>query len=139
MSNEIRIGVTGYSAQKFDVDEANRMLRESYDILNGEFSDKEKVIVSGLTDLGIPALAYREAVRRNWKTVGIACFKARDYDCFPVDERTLTGLDWGEESETFLESIDVLVRIGGGNQAKRETAEFKGLKKKVMEYDLPAL
>src|SRR3989344_1287303 len=134
----IRIGVTGYSVQKFDVAEAQRMLREAYDTIDRKHRDKSKTVVSGLTDLGVLALAYREAKTRGWRTVGIACSKAEEFDCFAVDEREIVGNEWGKESETFLNSIDVLVRVGGGNQAKRETETFKKLRKQVIEYDLPA-
>lgn len=135
---ELRIGVVGYSAQKFDEAEARRMIIEAYDTFDARYLDKSKVVVSGLTDLGIPALAYREAVRRGWRTVGIACSKAANYDCFSVDERIIVGNNWGDESPTFLDSIDVLVRVGGGNQSMNETAEMRTRSKPIIEYDLPA-
>ncbi len=137
-NNELRIGVTGYSAQKFDVNEALRLLKDAYDRIDREHQNKSKTVVSGLTNLGVPALAYNEAKIRGWRTVGIACSKAEEYDCFAVDERIIVGDEWGQESETFLNNIDVLVRVGGGNQAKRETGDFRKLEKQVMEYDLPA-
>ncbi len=135
----LKIGVVGYSAQKFDEPEAIRMLREAYDSIDAQYSDKQKVVVSGLTDIGVPALAYREAQNRGWRTVGIACSKAREYACFSVDEEIIIGSEWGEESPTFLDSIDVLIRVGGGNQSKRETAETISRGKPVFEYELPAL
>src|SRR3989344_5592363 len=112
VNNGLRIGVTGYSAQKFDVAEATRMLKEAYDVLDRQYINRQKSVVSGLTDLGIPGLAYREAQLRGWRTVGIACSKAEEYECFPVNERVIVGDEWGQESETFLNSIDVLLRIG---------------------------
>lgn len=132
----LRIGVTGYLTQKFDTDKAERSIREAYDALESEFSYVTKSIISGLTDLGIPALAYREAKTRGWKTVGIACSKAREHICFPVDEKVIVGDEWGDESSTFLNNIDVLIRIGDGKQALRETDDAKALGKKVLEYDL---
>jgi len=47
------------------------------------------------------------------------------------------GQAWGDESPTFLNSIDVLVRVGGGKQALRETAAMKASGQPVIEYDLP--
>lgn len=137
--NELKIGVAGYSAQRFDIQEAQRMLREAYDQIDSQHPEISKAVVSGLTNIGIPALAYREAVSRGWRTVGIACSKASEYECFPVDERIIVGSEWGEESPRFLQTLDVLVRVGGGGQAKRETAEIKALGKPVFEYDLPAI
>jgi len=92
-----------------------------------------------LTDTGIPALAYREAVSRNWRTVGVACLKARQYACFPVDKTIIVGEEWGDESATFLDSLDVLIKVGGGKQAIAETNAFKERRKPVLEYQLPRL
>ena len=108
---ELKIGVVGYSAQKFNEGEAQRMISEAYDTINSQSNGKQKTIVSGLTDLGIPAVAYREAVKRGWKTIGVACSKAEEYDCFPVNERQIIGNEWGDESETFLNQLEILVRV----------------------------
>lgn len=124
MSDTIEIGVVGYSAQDFDEELAKDALADAYDGIETE-TDSTPVVVSGLTDLGIPALAYREAATREWKTVGVACAKASDFDCYPVDEREIVGEDWGDESDRFLSRIDVLVRVGGGEQAHAEMAEAR--------------
>lgn len=134
--NEVRIGVVGYSAQRFDKAEAMKMIIDAYDKIDLQNPDVPKKVVSGLTNVGMPALAYKEAAARGWKTAGIACSKANEYECFPVDEKIIVGNDWGEESQAFLNSIDVLVRVGGGNQSKRETLEAKTSGKPVFEYDL---
>ena len=132
----VKIGVAGYSAQKFDEDEALRLLTEAYNTIEKEYTDEQKEVISGLTDLGIPALAYREAVNRSWKTVGIACSKARKYACFPVDEEIIVGDEWGDESQTFLDTIDILVRVGGGKQAHSEASKAKERGKRTLEYEL---
>ncbi|HLG28284.1 MAG TPA: hypothetical protein VI423_10905 [Paenisporosarcina sp.] len=146
----IRIGVVGYSGQKFDENEAQDLIAGTFDAIEMRWPDRkthpgkravtltEKVIVSGLTDVGIPALAYREAVRRGWKTVGIACEKAKEYDLFPVDKKIIVGKEWGDESETLLNNIDVLVRIGGGKQSLREVKQFQETGKPVIEHELEA-
>lgn len=135
---EIRIGVVGYSPPtKFDETEATRILNKAYDNIERQYAGKPKAVVSGLTNFGIPALAYREAVLRNWRTVGIACSKAKSLECFPVDEEQIIGKEWGDESSTFLKSLDVLIRVGGGKQSIKETFEFKKTGRPVFEYDLP--
>ncbi len=140
MTEELRIGVVGYCPpSRFDGDEALRMLREAYDILDEEYPLAEKTVVSGLTDVGVLALAYREASDRGWRTVGIAPSKSAEYDCFPVDKAVIIGDEWGDESPTFLDAIDVLVRVGGGAQSLREAAEMRARGKRVIEYDLPRL
>lgn len=139
MNNILRIGVNDYSSQKFDSERATQMINEAYDILERDYKGFEKVVVSGLTDLGIPGIAYRVAVNRGWKTVGIACTKADRYACFPVDEKIIVGENWGDESQTFLNSIDVLVRIGGGKQTMKECAEWESKGKPFIQYDLEAI
>jgi hypothetical protein len=80
----------------------------------------------------------RQAKERGWKTVGIACSKAEKYQCFPIDEKIIVGNNWVEESETSLKSIDVLVRVGGGEQAFRETQLAKQRGLEVIEYEIQA-
>ena len=126
----------GYSKQTFDHQEARTLIQQSFDAL-GSVANVE--VVSGLTDLGIPALAYEEAVRRGWRTMGIACAKAFDYSCFPVDEVIIYGDTWGDESPVLLDAVDILIRIGGGLQSHFEICAAKVKGKQVMEFDLPTL
>lgn len=135
----LRIGVMGYSSQKFNVEEARRLISKSFDELSKECQDCEISVVSGYTKLGIPALAYEEAVRRGWGTVGVACEKANDYEVFPCDEIYIVGKNWGDESPFFLNKCHVFVRIGGGKQSHREAEQAKAMGKQVFEYELEAL
>jgi hypothetical protein len=129
----MKIGIIGYSAQKFDEDKAREIINMLYD---SNKNIPNITIVSGLTNIGIPKIAYEEAVKRDWKTVGIACEKANDYEIFPVDKKIIVGDDWGDESNTFLNSIDVLVKIGGGEQSKKEFEHAKEMGLKVFEFSL---
>lgn len=135
---KLNIGVVGYSGQKFDEEVAKEYLAKAFDVIEELAPDQEKVVVSGLTDVGIPALAYREATKRGWKTMGVACKKAEEYDLYPVNYKTIIGEEWGDESKHFLSSIDMMVRVGGGKQALREVEEFKQGGGSVFEYDLEA-
>jgi hypothetical protein len=132
----IRIGVVGYSDKKFDKEVARGLIKKAFDKIAEDKDASEFTVVSGWTNLGIPALAYEEAKKRGWKTKGIACKKAQDFELFKVDEGVLIGDEWGDESATFLEGLGVLVRIGGGKQSKAETAKAKEMKIKVIEMDL---
>lgn len=131
-----RIGVVGYSTQAFDTDRAVQSLRAAFTLITADGAENY-VVVSGLKDIGVPALAYREAERRGWATEGVACFRAYEYDCYPVDSKIIVGTDWGDESEEFLSRCDVLVRVGGGGQAFLEADAFYALGRTVYEYDLP--
>ena len=130
----IRVGVVGYSDKKFDKGVALELLCDSFDEATKGYRDI--TIVSGLTDLGIPALAYKEALARKWGTVGIACKKASEFKCFDCDEIVMIGEEWGDESEKFLDSIDVLIRIGGGKQSIAEVKKAKEMGIKAIEHEL---
>ena len=137
---EINIGVVGYCPPtKFDEPEAERMINEAYDAIQQVHPDKAKIVVSGLTNVGVPAIAYRAAVQRGWKTKGIACLKSNEFQCFPVDEKVIIGTEWGDESQQFITIIDILIRVGGGKQSLKEAAEMYQQHKPVLEYELPAL
>jgi len=131
----VKIGVVGYSAKKFDIDKAKKIIKEAFDLVENKFGN-QIAIVSGLTAIGIPLLAYQEAVKRGWKTIGVACKKAEEFEQFPVNEKIIAGEEWGEESKTFISMIDVLIRIGGGKQSFKETEMAKNKKIPVFEYDL---
>ena len=143
----IKIGVVGYSKQDFNRGYAEMdMFLALHNVKHTFETTRQKTIrvelVSGLTDLGIPAIAYRLVTsvfpRELVKTVGIACEKAKDFKQFPVDERHIIGTDWGDESDFFLDNIDCLIRIGGGNQSMQEVETFKQRYpgKLVLEYEL---
>jgi hypothetical protein len=144
----MRIGVVGYSQQDFDKEKAIEVLRS---ILIQQMSihldvgsmliqqisvQLDITIVSVLTNLGVPAIAYSLAKELKLKTMGIACAKAGEYECFPCDRVHIVGENWGDESETFLASIDKLIRVGGGKQSHAEVARAKELGIRVIEVDL---
>jgi hypothetical protein len=132
-----RIGVVGYSGAKFDVEMGKALVNMALSIQTKNVKDEDIEIVSGLTSLGIPKLAYEFASKNGWKTVGVACKKAEEYECFNVDEKVIVGDEWGDESEKFLNSVDVIVRVGGGKQSIKEIETAKKMGIKCFEYDLP--
>ena len=135
--NNIKIGVIGYSKQEFDKKKAIEYIKTAFDFIEKWCPDRAKTVISGLTDLGIPALAYREAKRRSWRVEGIACSKVLNYVWFPVSNVTIVSGNWGDESEAFLKAINILVRVGGGEQSMREVEMAKKMRGiDVIEYDL---
>ena len=133
------IGLVGYSDKKFNTTIAKALIQIAFQIIENtnEYKNETLCLVSGLTNLGIPKLGYEIATQKGWQTMGIACEKAKDYELFKVNETIIKGENWGDESETFLNKIDALIRVGGGQQSIKETqlAKNKGLT--VLEYDLP--
>ena len=132
----INVGLVGYSAQKFDEDIAKDLIREAFDWVENEFEGKSFCVISGLTDLGIPALGYREADKRGWETAGVAPEEAKQYDCYDVDEEIIVGKKFGDESDKFLSMLDVLVKIGGGKQSKAEFKKAQEMNIKTWEGEL---
>jgi len=134
----LRVGVIGFSAQSFDEDQARRILMDAFkQIKRVEGGNVE--IVSGLTWQGIPGLAYEIATAFDFQTVGIACAKARDYECFPCDRTHIIGQSWGDESATFLNSIDYLIKVGGGRQSEIEFQAAIDMGIPVEEFCLSAI
>lgn len=127
-TGRVSIGVAGYVAGSFDENKARRQIIDAFNRIERAYPDRDFEVVSGLTDLGVLGIAYREAKRRGWRTVGVACAKARDYKLFPVEEKHIVGKNWGDESNEFLRRSDVLVKIGNGEQSEAEYRRFKGPK-----------
>ena len=136
---EIKIGVVGYSINKCDLDLAKDYIKKSFDIVEKEYENFKKVVISGLTNIEIPHLAYKEAVKRGWLTYGIACEKAKKFKWFNVDDYKIIGENWGDESKEFIDMLDVLIRIGGGKQSLKEVEMAKLKNILIIEYELSVL
>lgn len=116
------IGIVGYSSTEFDVDLARDILKHILDFVITDYNNTK--IISGLTNLGIPKLAYEYAISNDIITVGVACSKANEFPIFTTNETFIIGEEWGDESEFFIDMLDCLIRIGGGDQSKRECQMF---------------
>lgn len=137
--NRLRLGVVGYCPPtRFDEKKALEYLCDAFDKVTLDFPNYEVTMVAGITNVGILSLAYPEAKKRSWKTAGVGCKKAYDFEWFPTDEEPIIiGENWGDESQAFVNSIDALVRMGLGKQSLDEAAQVRAKGKKTYEYDLP--
>ena len=134
------VGIVGYCPPtKFDANEARRMINEAYDQVLVMCGSIPIAAVSGLTNVGVLAIAYEEATKRGWKTIGVACKRAMEHPIFPVDEQLVVGDSWGDESPTFVNMLDAIIRIGYGKQSISETDQVKVRGFRAFEYDLPIL
>jgi hypothetical protein len=129
------VGVVGFSSPRFDHDEARALLREALQVALAGRSPAQAELVSGLTDVGVPGIAYALAAELGLRTVGISARQALRSRCFPVDERILVGQRYGDESEVFVARIDALIRVGGGPQSRREVELFRA---KLVQMGLSA-
>ncbi len=137
---EVKVGVVGYCPPTlFDEDKARTMIQDAYEQIAKQFWDRKIVIVSGLTNVGVLKIAYEEAVKLGWRTVGIACERAQEHELFPVDEKIIEGKNWGDESPKFVATIQAIIRIGVGKQSLKETELVKNNGFSAFEYDLPVL
>jgi len=135
----LNVGVVGFSKEVFNKIEARDALENILDdleeeyILSNEF--KDIIIVSGLTNMGIPKIAYDLADERGYETIGIVPEEARNMEHADVDQIIFVGEKFGDESETFIDAIDVLVKLGGGKQSEKEVAMADEEDLPVIEYD----
>ena len=128
-----KVGIVGFSSGDFNRAKAQEEIEKAFGLLDILNKEEQVEIVSGLTNIGVPAMAYKESRKYDWKTRGIACAKAEDYECFPCDEVQIVGEEWGDESETFLNYCDILLKFGGGKQSEAEFEAFTGDK---FEFDI---
>eukprot|EP01080_Neovahlkampfia_damariscottae_P008628 gene8628-575_t len=144
VAKNLKLGVVGYSRELFDKQEANDAIKDLIPKMINFHQPNSIELVSGLTNQGVPKLSYIYAVQKGFKTVGIAptaAFKVPS-GLFPVDKRIIVGKEFGDESEYFINYIDILVRVGGGQQSRREVAMFKkklnfrNLEKYLMEKEI---
>ena len=127
VKNKLKIGIVGFSRNQFDKKTAILKLRNKLEYLLERHTDKEIEVVSGYTNIGVPRIAYRLADDMNLITVGFSAKQALKVRCgvYPVKKEIIVGERFGDESEAFIEYIDVLIRIGGGPQSRKEAALFK--------------
>lgn len=140
----MNVGFVGYSAGKFDEAEAQKIIDEIFDKLQGACEEGQLLkdtiaVVSGATYMGIPAMIYDKASELGIKTIGVMCKDGYDCDLFPCDEVYAIGDNWGDESETFINMIDIMFRIGGGPQSLKEVQDAKQKGISVIEYELPEI
>jgi len=117
-----------YSKDNLDENEARNILIKSFHQLieKNKNYDEPIEIVSGLTNIGIPRIAYQVAEELDFIKVGISAERALKVKCgiYPVDKQIIEGQDFGDESRLFISYIDFLVRVGGGRQSHQEVKMF---------------
>ena len=147
MDKEINIGFIGYSDTKFDKKIAKQIIYDIFQIIERKYCTDDNLntkinIITGATNLGIPAIVYEIANNENikygkWFTlVGVMAKEGYQYELYPCDEIYSYGENFGDESEEFINRLDILYKIGGGKQSIKEfqMANDKGIE--VYEYSL---
>ncbi|MCB9637383.1 MAG: hypothetical protein H6728_10405 [Myxococcales bacterium] len=129
MDVSLKIGVVGFSSPHFDQEAAKQQLEEH---LQHVFSvwgvtPEQTELVSGLTNMGVPKLAYQIADTLGMITIGFSAKQALRVKSgtYPVARRIVVGEKFGDESEEFVAYVDVMVRVGGGPQSRHEVELFR--------------
>jgi len=127
--NTLKIGVVGFSRNQFDKKAAILQLRNHLEYFMEKYPNNEISIVSGYTNMGVPKLAYQIADDLGLHTVGFSAKQALRVrsGVYPVKEEIIIGERFGDESEAFIQYIDILLRVGGGPQSRKEVEMFKEL------------
>ena len=122
-----KIGIVGYSGRPFNKKTARNLLLKHIRFLEKKYGAKNLEIVSGYTNIGIPKIAYEIADEMGITTVGLSAKEALSVDCglYPVDKIMVVGERFGDESATFIDYIDIMIRVGGGDQSMQEVKHFK--------------
>lgn len=141
--NLLYVGVVGFSDDKFDQVEAREILEEAFDDVEETYVDnggyENIVIVSGLTNKGIHKIAYEISDEREYYTMGVVPSEANDYEMYDVDSIIWSGEQFGDESEDFIDAIDILIKVGGGEQAEHEYEMAEKEDIPTLEYELATL
>ncbi len=126
-SEALKIGVVGFSQNRFDKRAAYEILYKVFHRLVEKHNGREIEIVSGYTNSGVPKIAYQLADRFGLTTVGFTAKQALTVEngLYPVQKVILRGARFGDESQDFVNYIDGLVRVGGGPQSRHEVDLFK--------------
>ena len=125
----LKIGIVGFSSPYFDQQHAHQILEEVFSALKQKHIGKEIQIISGYTNMGVPKIAYQLADKMGFTTVGFTARQALKVKSglYPVKQAIIIGERFGDESEAFIKHIDGLIRVGGGQQSRREVQLFKTL------------
>ena len=128
-SKKIKIGVVGFSRNQFDKADAQRKLKAVLAFLTKENDPQSFELVSGYTASGVPKIAYILADELGIETVGFSVKQATKVKSgvYPVKKTIIVGEKFGDESNAFIAYIDLLIRIGGGQQSRQEVELFKKL------------
>lgn len=123
----MKIGVVGFSQNNIDEALARNILINAFHQILERHSHHQSIeIVSGLTNIGIPKIAYQIADEFGFIKVGISAARALQVKCgiYHVDQQIIEGKEFGDESITFINYIDFLIRVGGGKQSHQEVKLF---------------
>eukprot|EP00698_Gefionella_okellyi_P004719 TRINITY_DN14315_c0_g1_i1.p1 TRINITY_DN14315_c0_g1~~TRINITY_DN14315_c0_g1_i1.p1 ORF type:complete len:180 (-),score=39.06 TRINITY_DN14315_c0_g1_i1:76-615(-) len=122
----LRIGVVGFSSSAFDQAAARTKLLRYLPQLAANLPPAEVEIVSGWTNTGVPKIAYEVSDTFGYVTVGLAPQQVKRFKggLYKVQRQMMVGDRYGDESQYFVDYIDVLLRVGGGPQSRDEVRRF---------------
>lgn len=137
--NELyKIGVVGFlDEDKIHPDTTKLLEKLVNQLCEMDVSKTSFCFVGGYTNIGINRILYN-CCKANGVLIGAICSgKHKEYECWPnVDYLEVVGYEWGDESETFVNSVDMIIRIDGGAQSHSEILMAKEKDMVTEEFDL---
>ncbi|MDD5456229.1 MAG: hypothetical protein PHV30_04265 [Candidatus Margulisbacteria bacterium] len=119
--DKLRLGFAGNSGRKTDVGRHKLILSSLMLNTNPKYHDLLEN-VSGMTAIGGVKSFYEVSNEMNISSSGIMSSKGIGYKLANTQRMIVWGSEWGSESEVFLQSIDILLILGGGGQTATEAA-----------------
>lgn len=110
----LKFGVVGYSLPDFDHRRAKALLEEAFDLLITLHRPENIQVVSGLTNVGIPRLAYELGQARNYRCIGISSRPSSGRQIRSLagyNEQIIVGIEFGDESQAFIDCLDVFYPV----------------------------
>jgi len=124
----MNIGVVGYSSDQIDATAAHTLLQASFQQLVAQQMGNAPIrIISGLTNIGVPKLAYQIAHQLGYQTVGISAQRALKVNCgiYAVDEQLIVGLEFGDESACLLTPSTISCASAAASRATMKSSYLR--------------
>lgn len=117
--DKLRVGFAGNSGRKSDLGRQKAIINQLLLSTDSRFHGQIEG-VSGMTNLcGVRAF-YEALEDLRINSSGIMSEKGLGYKLANAQRMVVWGSDWGNESDVFLRSIDILIALGGGGQTGNE-------------------
>jgi len=117
--------VMGFVSTSGSVTDTHRLERIAYPLMHGIDSSRvspHKIVpLGGLTDLRGISVGYSAARMAGFETAGIMSWEGTDLPLSKgVNEMIIVGDEWSDESDDFLDLIDILLVLEPGRQGRDE-------------------
>lgn len=141
ISTLVKVGFCGYSNEAMIHPQQEFFVKTLLARIKATHGDNV-IIIGGYTNEGINRILYdlckNPKYQLNMKIGGVTCSLSKNYPCWESPDylKVVDGNTWGIESQTFIDTIDYLIRVDGGIQSHKEIEMAKLAGVKLIEYQL---